>query len=70
MYVEIFRNNMLLISASNAIIFMQDRACCLYTIKSRTFYEENNIDVLEWPGYLSDLNPIEPICGLHKNKIY
>ena len=36
---------------------------------TKDYYIENDIKVLEWPAYSSDLNPIENIWGAIKNKI-
>ena len=40
-----------------------------YFQKMRTFFEEKDITTLDWPGNLSDLNPIENLWAIIKRRI-
>jgi hypothetical protein len=46
-YIEILKNNLLDIEDLENRIFMQDGAPCLSTTKTRKFFLDNDIDVLE-----------------------
>ena len=54
---EIFRekNNM-----------QMDNARIHWTLDALRFYKKNNIVVIDWSAYSSDLNPIENICAYIK----
>jgi len=45
--------------ANQPLIFQQDGAPCHTAKKCQSWFNENNIKVLEWPGNSPDLNPIE-----------
>ncbi len=43
----------------------------IHTAKlTRKWLEDNHIEVMEWPPYSPDLNPIENLWSLLKNAIY
>ena len=50
-------------------IFMHDGAPCHKTLAVKSFLQENDIDILEWPGNSPDLNPIENVWGFMKRKL-
>ena len=40
-----------------------------WSIEALEFYFENKINIIDWPPYCSDLNPIENIWAILKRKI-
>ena len=52
------------------LLFMQDNASIYTSRLARQWFEENGIDVLEWPPYLPDLNPIEHLWYRLKKNVY
>ena len=40
-------------------VIMYDSALCHKAIKVTKYLERNQINILEWPGYSPDLNPIK-----------
>lgn len=50
-------------------IFMHDKAPCHMAKSVTRFLEENNITVLDWPGNAPDINPIENLWGIIKQKL-
>ena len=51
-------------------IFMQDNARIHTAHVVIDWLEENGIEVINWPPYFPDLDPIENIWALLKKKIY
>jgi transposase len=51
-------------------IFMHDNAC-IHTAKlTKKLLEDNHVEVLKWPPYSPNLNPMENIWSLLKDAIY
>ncbi len=51
-------------------IFMHDNAQ-IHTAKlTKKWLEDNHVEVMEWPPYSPDLNPIENLWSLLKDAIY
>jgi transposase len=50
-------------------IFQQDLAPCHTSKKMVKFFKESHIEVLDWPGNSPDINPIENIWAICKNRM-
>ena len=59
-------------ASEHDLIFMQDNARPHpHTAKLvKNYYDENNVDVLDWPPQSPDLNPIEQIWAIMKQELY
>jgi hypothetical protein len=52
------------------LIFMQDNARPHTARVITDYYHENNVQMLDWPPQSPDLNPIEQIWAIMKQKLY
>ena len=50
-------------------VFQQDLAPCQTSKKVKSFMDENQIYVLQWPGNSPDLNPIENLRSIIKTRL-
>uniref|UniRef100_A0A3Q3QW79 Tc1-like transposase DDE domain-containing protein n=1 Tax=Monopterus albus TaxID=43700 RepID=A0A3Q3QW79_MONAL len=62
-YIEILRRKvapeLIKLFPDGSGVFQQDLAPCHTSKQVKNFFEENQINTLDWPGNSPDLNPIE-----------
>jgi hypothetical protein len=69
-YVELLRDTVLpeLAAAGRPMTFMQDNAPCHKARVVMDFLAENNVETLDWPPQSPDMNPIENLWAIIKQK--
>ena len=70
MYIDIFENRLQrTMLMSNCTVFQQDSAPCHTAKTAMTWFKNNRIRLLDWPGNSPDLNPIKNLWMLMKRKV-
>jgi transposase len=72
-YVETLETNLLPHLENTPLadipIFQHDNAPCHASRETKLFLQQHAVNVIEWPPYSPDLNPIENLWGIMKNKL-
>lgn len=69
-YLQLLKDKLELhMGVHNCSIFMHDGAPCHTSKKVKTYLADTGVRVLDWPGNSPDLNPIENLWTLLKNKV-
>lgn len=72
-YLEIVRSRVIpllqKLYPDNSGIFQQDLAPCHTSKKVKTFFRQNGLKTLDWPGNSPDLNPIENLWSICKGRL-
>ncbi len=50
--------------------FMQDNAPVHTSKETKNWLRDNEVDVIEWPAFSPDLNPIENVSGILSRRVY
>ena len=71
LYIEILEFNLPEMNKimKNSVILQFDNDPKHRSLKALEFYKENNIKIIDWPSNSPDLNPIENIWAIIKNKL-
>ena len=56
-------------SGEENVVMQMDNARYHWTNQVLQFYQKNNIKVIDWPPYSPDLNPIENLWSIMKDKL-
>lgn len=67
-YVDLLENYLFTILEADSI-FMQDNARIHTARHTQQWFEEHGVALLDWPPYSPDLNPIENLWAVLKDKI-
>ena len=69
-YVELLKEKLNLhIDVHDCTIFVQNGASCHRSKVATDVLKKNKISVLEWPGIIPDLNPIENLWPVMKDNV-
>ena len=69
-YLKVLEKKMLpFYNQDSNSIFQDDSAPCHRSNSVKKWHQDNNIRLLEWPGYSADLNPIKNLWAIMKKKV-
>lgn len=69
-YISTLRTHLQPLIDTSTHIFQQDNAPCHSSRQTKEWLAANNIEVMPWPAYSPDLNPIENLWGLMTQRVY
>lgn len=69
-YVATLRTHLLPFMDTCTQVFQQDNAPCHSSRLTKAWLQDNQVDVMTWPPYSPDLNPIENLWGIMSQHVY